>query len=681
MAIRDLLAKVLRIKQAEKPMGNNLPFVHLFGYEKSYGAPQPQDFALMVKNYKSWAYACANKNAFSVAKCNLRLYKRATAGSQDKEVIEHPFLELLQKVNPYSNKLELFTITQINLELTGNAYWWMPQGNLGIPGMIWNIPAHWVKIIPDPKEFIAGYVVQVPGIGRPIPFEEKEIVHFKFPSPMDLFYGISPVYAAMYGIDLNNEIKSWGINFFGNNATPSGILYSEDGMNPQAYQRLRDEWNRKYRGTKNAGKIAILENGLKYQQIGSSLKDAKFEDVSREIRDEILTMFGVPASKLGLVEDVNRANADANDYTYQKETILPRLTLIEEKLNEQVLPLYDVGLIVKFDSPVPQDNEFRLREKQMNISSGFSSIDEEREREGLEPFGLPETSVPLIPFNLVPAGQPKPDYYNNNPPPEEAEEEKSISEKSRNHYWEMFITMTIPQEKLFAEVMKRYFQDQHGEVMRNLNKYKEVNNAITKDLSSYILFNLQEANTKLRGRSIFNIRNAYVAGLELGMKDTNSTIDFNLFEPNILRAIEHRVGFFADKINQSTADLIRDQLSAGIAKGESINDIAKRIDNIFQFSEDFRSRRIAQTEVIGASNDGIIRAYQEAGMEAKEWLTARDERVRDSHRIDGQIVGITEDFTTGLGNRLQYPGDRGSGAPPEDVINCRCRVLPVKKKG
>ena len=123
-------------------------------------------------------------------------------------------------------------------------------------------------------------------------------------------------------------------------------------------------------------KLAILERGLKYQQVGSGLKDMNFQDLGRSVRDEILAIFGVPASKLGLVEDVNRANADTNDYTYQKETILPKLRLIEEKLNEKLMPLYDTGLVVKFDNPVPEDKDFRLREISEHIRTGYSSIDE-----------------------------------------------------------------------------------------------------------------------------------------------------------------------------------------------------------------------------------------------------------------------------------------------------------------
>ena len=60
----------------------------------------------------------------------------------------------------------------------------------------------------------------------------------------------------------------------------------------------------------------------------------------------------------------------------------------------------------------------------------------------------------------------------------------------------------------------------------------------------------------------------------------------------------------------------------------------------------------------------------------EQWLSARDEDVRESHvSEDGHVVKIGEPFpTTGL----QFPSD--PGGPPEEVINCRCVVLPVVKK-
>ncbi len=672
MGLRDRIAQFLKYAPIDTKIKEKLPFVWLLGYEKTYGKVEPQDFTRQVESYKSWVYACAWKNATSVAKCKLRLYTTTMNEDGDEElnnVGQHPFLDVIKSVNPFSNRFELFTITQLYLELTGNAYWWIPRNALGVPYMIWNIPSHWMRIVPDVKTFISGYVMRVPNKGQYIPFDETDIVHFKSPSPFDLYYGTGPTFAAQFGIDLNEQVKTWGINYFLNNAQPSGVLSTDTSLSTEEYQRLRDRWNEKYRGAVNAGKMAILENGLKYQQVGSTVRDARLETITTEVRDEICAIFGVPASKLGLTENVNRANADANDYTYQRETILPRLTLMEEKLNEKFVSIYDKGLICRFDSPVQQDDAVRATERQTNISCGYSSIDEERIKDGLEPYNLPETSVPLIPFNLTPAGTPKPamDSFGN-----PTDTSKSL-QKKKDQKWNIFATTTHPQEKQFQGVMQRYFQKQHGEMIKKLNRFKSVN----KDLFSHIMFNMNDEKQDLKNKSKANIKEAYITGLKLGMNDTNHSIDFTLFEPNILRAVESRINFFAEKVNQTTANLLREQLDEGFQNGESISDIASRIDSVFSFNGDFRAKRVAQTEVIGATNDGQLRAYDEAGVKRKEWISAGDEKVRDSHRIDGQVVDLHQAFTTGDGNKLLYPGDRSSGADPSDTINCRCTVLPV----
>ena len=129
---------------------------------------------------------------------------------------------------------------------------------------------------------------------------------------------------------------------------------------------------------------------------------------------------------------------------------------------------------------------------------------------------------------------------------------------------------------------------------------------------------MSEANAKLSGLSLHHIRESFIAGFMLGMQETDSAIDWNLYEPNILRAVDTRMSFFVERTNQATADLLGNAIKTGIEKGESIEDIARRVDRVFQYSEDFRSRRTAQTEVIGATNDGQLKAYAEAGAEARQ---------------------------------------------------------------
>ncbi len=139
------------------------------------------------------------------------------------------------------------------------------------------------------------------------------------------------------------------------------------------------------------------------------------------------------------------------------------------------------------------------------------------------------------------------------------------------------------------------------------------------------------------------------------------------------------MAFFSNTVNQDTLRALSSEITDALAGGESIGQISNRLSDLFDFSEKFRSTRIARTEIIGSANEGQLEAYTENGVKDKEWVTARDEKVRDSHKIDGQNVGITDDFTLASGVKIQHPGDRKGNAPVGEIVNCRCTVNPVIK--
>jgi uncharacterized protein with gpF-like domain len=92
---------------------------------------------------------------------------------------------------------------------------------------------------------------------------------------------------------------------------------------------------------------------------------------------------------------------------------------------------------------------------------------------------------------------------------------------------------------------------------------------------------------------------------------------------------------------------------------------------VFDSSVDYRSAMIARTEVISASNQGLILAARQGSVvTTKTWLSASDERTRDDHLdADGQTVPIDQPFDVG-GEEMDAPGD--PSASEENVINCRC---------
>lgn len=129
------------------------------------------------------------------------------------------------------------------------------------------------------------------------------------------------------------------------------------------------------------------------------------------------------------------------------------------------------------------------------------------------------------------------------------------------------------------------------------------------------------------------------------------------------------------EITETSRKKIRRQLSIATAEGESVQEIATRLDKLYL--EDIipnRSMTIARTESGAAANWASHAEAEATGyVKTKEWLTNKDGRERDTHaEADGQIVPIDDQFVVGSA-RLGYPND--PSGPAEEIINCRCTML------
>lgn len=131
------------------------------------------------------------------------------------------------------------------------------------------------------------------------------------------------------------------------------------------------------------------------------------------------------------------------------------------------------------------------------------------------------------------------------------------------------------------------------------------------------------------------------------------------------------------ELKSETVVALTRQFTTGLALGESIPQIARRIRGVTQ-SNYKRSIRIARTETTRIQNqarqDVFTYAQDKMGIkQTKEWVATHGSRTRDTHRrADGQTVPLDEPFRVG-GDKMQYPGDSSGSA--KEVVNCRCTTI------
>lgn len=352
-----------------------------------------------LKAYASWVYACINIRAKAVAAAEFELYAKGRGGMV--EIEEHPFLDLISEVNPFDTRYELWNRTVSHLDLVGDAYWYIPKTGLGIPGQIWMLPPDKMTVVPSKTDFISGYVLQQED--KKIPFAIDEVIHFKYPNPNDPYYGMSPLMAAAASVEIDTDARLYQRAFYKNSAIPAMALTTDQKLNDSTFKRLQADWATKYQGSQNAGRTAILEQGMKVERIGVSPSELDWLDTMRATRDDILAIYGVPASMLGLVEDVNRANAEANQYVFASNVIEPILTMFDERLTQDLARKYDSKLIVQHESTIPEDDEAEIRVAKMRLDAGLTTRNEERLNYGYAEIEGGE--VLLVPGSLRPLSQ------------------------------------------------------------------------------------------------------------------------------------------------------------------------------------------------------------------------------------------------------------------------------------
>lgn len=407
-----------------------------YGRDDTWGEDRPLPLdnpAMQIKYYTSWNYICINYNARQMARQKLRLYVTKKTGStafkntltrklkstemawvkensglqrwvakdiEIEEVLEHPFLETMKSINPLQNQADMWMLTETFMGLTGNCYWWMRPNNLGVPYQLWILESQrtWPVPGPDLDHYIAGYIHRI-GM-KDIPFAADEVVHHKYPNPHTKLIGLSPMQALEDPVIVNAEMYRYERGVFTNMARPDGVLETDEDLAAAQFKRVVKEWNKTYGGTAQAGKVALLEGGVKYKQISMKPKDLGHLEGRKLTREEIAGGNGIPMALL-TPDKVNLANAKIAYSQYMRDTIDPKNKVYEQKMNEQFLIHYeDENIFVAFDNPVPEDKAFKLKERESNLKSGYSVINELRVEDKKEPH-TEYGDMPIMGNNMV----------------------------------------------------------------------------------------------------------------------------------------------------------------------------------------------------------------------------------------------------------------------------------------
>jgi HK97 family phage portal protein len=722
--LRDNLEKGLadRFFEADEPAGFQYGEGFVFG-----STPPKKKSEEYLRAATGWVYSCVSAIADAVAKLNLRLYK--INGEDVEEVKESPVLDLLYKVNKYQTYFDHIWLTQQYLELTGEAPWFIDRGESGEGEpeniMLLRPDRLYITQASEGETPVAGYTYKLDN-GSELNLKPSEVLFLKYPDPINMFRGKGTLQAAATTVDIDTYSEEYNKRFFYNSARPDSILSTDQKLTPRQREGLRSDIKRLYSGVEKAHAVAVLESGLKWSPMALTQKDMDFISQQNFSRDKIFSIFRVPKPIVAVTDDVNLANAKIAEYVFSKWTIKPKMERVVAQLNEFFLPMFSGtdGMFISYDDPVPADVELSLKKYDSALINGWMTRNEIRELENLEDVGsegdilyIPSSQIeigkePASPFGLgikvAKSNKVKKEVITRSAggfrlakkSVKRAEAVKKLEtkinqmavtiakaaiddrkkkeiENARINFASDYIKVADIYEKAMVAETVKIFRRQKDQILK---PEKAV------DLDDYLLD--EEDETKLMIEAYNPLikkivkdqgdRAALLAGMGRGA--------FDMATKEVQEYLKERIYKFSFEINEETNKLLSETLADGVAQGEGVPLLRKRVDELFSGMEKYRSERIARSEVIRASGFATTQAYEQSGVvEAVEWMTTNDDVTCEfCEPLDGKQVDLGKSFFK-VGD--DYVGSDGGvldlsyeniNFPPLHP-NCRCTVVPVIK--
>ena len=353
-------------------------------------------------------YSCVRILAEAVAGLPLHVYRYNENGGKEK-ALDHPLYRLLHdEPNPEMSSFVFRETLMTHLLLWGNAYAQIIRNGKGEVIALYPLMPNRMSVDRDSKgKLYYRYTTtsdDAPTMeGTTVILSPNDVLHIPGLG-FDGLVGYSPIAMAKNAIGMAIACEEFGARFFANGAAPSGVLEHPGTIRDPS--RLRETWQSQFGGSANTGKVAILEEGMKYTPISISPEQAQFLETRKFQINEIARIFRVPPHMVGDLEKSSFSNIEQQSLEFVKYTLDPWLIRWEQSIYRALFSMEEkTEYFVKFnvEGLLRGDYATRMNGYATARQNGWMSANDIRELENLDRIPAEEGGdLYLINGNMLP---------------------------------------------------------------------------------------------------------------------------------------------------------------------------------------------------------------------------------------------------------------------------------------
>lgn len=282
----------------------------------------------------SAVYGSVKAIAESVQLLPLHLYRRTDDGKERAK--DHPVSSLLTTAaNEWTSASEFRLVMTTQFALHGRAFAYIERDETGRPAALFPLDSRNVTVKTNPVTMERSFVVAING--RSVEYDHSQILHLRAVGGK-IEDGDSPVTLGREAIGLALIMEKHAARLFGQGARPGGVFKHPGKLKDEAIaKRLREQFEQMYAGGDNAGKTAILEDGMSFEAVQLTSVDAQFLELRKHQTQEVSRFWRVPLHLLNDMERATHNNAEHMGQQFLTYCLLPILRMWQDAVHMSLL--------------------------------------------------------------------------------------------------------------------------------------------------------------------------------------------------------------------------------------------------------------------------------------------------------------------------------------------------------
>lgn len=605
------------------------------------------DYATLYRTQPN-VRTCVDFLARNIAQLGLHVFRRVSDTDRVR-LYDHDLAFLLSHPLPASMKMTRYRLFEAMMSDRGiyfNAYWRKLRQDGKLAGLL-RIPPIYVTIkgglVPTGYELNLG--------GAPIPVAPDDMVHFSGFNPENPISGLSPLETLRRVLAEEYEAGEYREHFWQNAARQEGVIkrpMTAPDWSDTARERFLADFEELHSGQENSGKAIVLEEGMEWQDTSFNAQESDYLAGRKLTREECARAFHIPLPMVGILDHATFSNITEQHKNLYQDALGPWCVSIEEDIELQLLPEFEDTdkVYVEFNIAEKMRGSFEEQTKSLQAAVGrpWMTPDEARALNNMPSKGGDADQL-ATPLNVLVGGQASPQ---DSAPKQKAHGDPGFSSEHAE--------LRERHQQKWVEVLARHYRRQEAAITSRMPKSAKT------DIGG-VWWDEDRWNSELTA-DLLRLNNlTAMAWAQYMFEQTGADEDIDdmqTFQDRMLPWLQEHSRIQAEYINTQT----RDAVTGALREPDAMD----AVKNVFTAAVTIWALREAIGAVTNASNFGAHEAANASSLRIKRWRV-NSQNPRDSHAaMNGETVGIRENFSNGL----RWPGDPNGSA--EENANCQCTV-------